>query len=145
MGRPILVMPTAIIVDDSPVMRAQLRALVREAGCTVVAEGASGDDVLGLYQQHRPDLMLLDIVMPGTDGVTAATDLLARHPEAVVIMCTSLTARDKILACQKAGVAYYLLKPFQPERVVAVLRNVLERRPPAVAAATPARVPEASS
>ena len=121
-------MTTAIIVDDSPVMRAQLRGVLRQAGCAVVAEGASGDDVLPLFQQHRPDLVLLDIVMPGKDGVTAASELLSTHPDATVVMCTSLTTRDKVLACQKAGVSYYLLKPFQPDRAVARVRNVLERR-----------------
>ena len=138
-------MPTAVIVDDSPIMRAQLRALLRQAGCDVVGEGASGDDVLGLYETMRPDLVLLDIVMPGKDGVTAATELLQRYPEATVIMCTSLTSRDKILACQKAGVAHYLLKPFQPEKTVQVIRYVLgraaERRKNGGAAAAPPAAP----
>ena len=130
-------MPTAVIVDDSPIMRAQLRALLRQAGVDVVGEGASGDDVLGLYESLDPDLVLLDIVMPGKDGVTAATELLGRHPEAVVVMCTSLTTRDKILACQKAGVSHYLLKPFQAERAVAVFRHVLTRSPRAAAQGAP--------
>jgi two-component system, chemotaxis family, chemotaxis protein CheY len=120
-------MPTALIIDDSPVMRAHLRVLLRQAGCDVVAEGGQGDEVLPLYERHRPDLITLDIVMPGKDGVTAATELLARHPQAVVIMCTSLSSRDKILACQRAGVAHYLLKPFQAERAVATIQHVLGR------------------
>lgn len=120
-------MPTAVIVDDSPVMRSHLRALLQQAGCQVVAEGCQGDDVMTLYERHRPDLMTLDIVMPGKDGVTAVTELLGRHPEAVVVMCTSLSSRDKILACQKAGVAQYLLKPFQPDRAISTIRHVLDR------------------
>jgi two-component system chemotaxis response regulator CheY len=122
-------MPTAVIVDDSPIMRAQLRALLRQAGVDVAGEGASGDDVLGLYESLQPDLVLLDSVMAGKDGVTAATERLGRYPDAVVVMCTSLTSRDKILACQKAGVSHYLLKPFQAERAVAVFRHVLTRSP----------------
>lgn len=120
-------MANAIVVDDSPIMRMQLRNLLAQAGCHVVAEAASGDEVLALYAKHRPDLITLDIVMPGRDGVTAATELLAKHPEAAIVMCTSLTTRDKVLACQKAGVSHYLLKPFQPERAVAVFRHVLSR------------------
>ena len=120
-------MPTALIVDDSPVMRTQLRALLRQAGCDAIVEGAPGDDALPLFERHRPDLVFLDIVMPGKDGVTAATELLQRHPRAVVVMCTSLTTRDKVLACQKAGVSHYLLKPFQPERAIAVMRHLLAR------------------
>jgi two-component system, chemotaxis family, chemotaxis protein CheY len=120
-------MATAIVVDDSPIMRMQLRNLLAQAGCQVVGEAASGDEVVALYEKHRPDLVTLDIVMPGKDGVTAASELLARHPGAVVVMCTSLTTRDKVIACQKAGVSHYLLKPFQPERAIAVFRHVLTR------------------
>jgi len=120
-------MATAIVVDDSPIMRMQLRNLLNQAGCQVVGEGASGDDVLALYEKHQPDLVTLDIVMPGKDGVSAATELLGRHPHAAVVMCTSLTTRDKVVACQKVGVSHYLLKPFQPERAIAVFRHVLAR------------------
>jgi len=121
-------MPSAIIVDDSPIMRAQLRKLLGVAGFSIVAEAGTGDLLLGLYEQHRPDLVTLDIVMPGRDGATAAAELLARHPDAVVVMCTSLNTRDKIEACRRAGVKYYLLKPFNAEHAVAVFRRALEKK-----------------
>jgi two-component system chemotaxis response regulator CheY len=120
-------MAKAIVVDDSPIMRMQLRNLLAQAGCQVAGEAASGDEVLALYEKHQPDLVTLDIVMPGKDGVTAATELLTKYPQANVIMCTSLTTRDKVIACQKAGVSHYLLKPFQPDRAIAVFRHVLSR------------------
>jgi len=120
-------MPTAVVIDDSPIMRNHLKSLLVQAGCEIVGEGASGDDVLPLYEKFRPTLMTIDIVMPGTDGVTAATKLLQQHREATVIMCTSLTSRDKILACQRAGVSHYLLKPFQPEKVTSAVRRVLAK------------------
>lgn len=120
-------MATAIVVDDSPVMRRCLRTLLEEVGCTVVGEGANGDDVILLYERFRPSLITVDIVMPGRDGVSAATELLKKHPDAVVVMCTSLTARDKIIACQRAGVAHYLLKPFQSDKVKNTVRLVLAR------------------
>lgn len=125
-------MPTAIIIDDSPLIRIQLRQILGKAGCTVVAEAASGDELRGLYIQHRPDLVTLDIVMPGKDGVSAACELLAEFPEARVVMCTSLTTRDKILACQKAGVAHYLLKPFEPSRAEQIFKFALQREVAAV-------------
>jgi len=121
-------MPSAIIVDDSPIMRAQLRKLLGVAGFSVAAEAGAGDQLLGLYEQHRPDLVTLDIVMPGRDGATAAAELLARHADAVVVMCTSLNTRDKIEACRRAGVKYYLLKPFNAEHAVAVFRRALEKK-----------------
>ena len=120
-------MPSAIIIDDSPIMRSQLRRVLAGAGFTVVAEAATADDLVALYEQYRPDLISLDIVMPGRDGATAAADLLARHPSAVIVMCTSLTSREKIMACQKAGVSYYLLKPFNVEHAATIFKHAVER------------------
>ncbi len=120
-------MPTAIIVDDSPIMRAQLRRVLTGAGFTIAAEAGSAETLLALYEEHRPDLVSLDIVMPGRDGSVAAAELLALHPEAIVVMCTSLTSRDRILSCQRAGVAHYLLKPFKPEHAAAMFKCALER------------------
>jgi two-component system chemotaxis response regulator CheY len=120
-------MPTAVTIDDSPLVRLQLRQILGRIGVTVVADGSSGDQVLALYEQHRPDLVTLDIVMPGKDGVTAAIELLRDFPSARIVMCTSLTTRDKIVACQRAGVAHYLLKPFDTARAEKVFRFVLQR------------------
>lgn len=125
-------MPSVIIIDDSAIMRSQLRRVLTGAGFSIVAEAGTADELLSLYEQHRPDLVSLDIVMPGRDGATAATELLARHPEAVIVMCTSLSSRDKIVACQKAGVSYYLLKPFNPEHAASIFKCAVER-PRAVA------------
>jgi len=120
-------MPTAVTIDDSPLIRNQLRRILDGIGVTVVAEGSSGDQLLALYQQHHPDLVTLDIVMPGKDGVTAAIELLHEFPDARIVMCTSLTTREKIVACQRAGVAHYLLKPFDVARATKVFRFVLDR------------------
>jgi two-component system chemotaxis response regulator CheY len=64
-------------------------------------------------------------VMPGKDGLTAAVELMREHPTAKIVMCTSLTTRDKILAAQRAGVSHYLLKPFDPARAEQILRFAL--------------------
>jgi two-component system chemotaxis response regulator CheY len=120
------VMPSAIIIDDSPIMRTQLGKLVALAGFSVVAQAGSADDLLALYEQHRPELLTLDIVMPGRDGATAGAELLARHPRAVVVMCTSLNTRDKVEVCRRAGVKGYLLKPFNPDYAVSVFRRGLQ-------------------
>lgn len=128
-------MPTAVVVDDSPIMRKALKSLLQDAGCEIVGEGNTGDDVLPLYERLQPDLMTVDIVMPGTDGVTAAEMLLSKHPEASVVMCTSLTSRDTVLRCQRAGVRHFIIKPFDRERVLRITRTVLARVEPARAGA----------
>lgn len=137
-------MHRALIVDDSPVMRAHMRTLLAKAGCQVVGEAANGDEAVALYEQLRPDLMTLDIVMPGKDGVAVASEVMSRHPGATIVMCTSMTSRDKILACQRAGVKHYLLKPVQEDRALAVLQAVLGKvraTPPPIPAAALRGVP----
>ena len=123
--------PTAVVVDDSASIRALLRHALTIAGYDVVAEGQNGAEALTLYEQHRPTLIMLDIVLPVMDGIAAATALLARHPSAQVIMCSSLAARDRILACRAAGVLHFVLKPFDVLKVADIARKVAERQVPA--------------
>ena len=120
--------PTALIIDDSTSMRALLRLALGSAGVDVVAEAGTGTQALELYAQHRPSLVLMDIVLPGADGVEVATQLLRAFPEAQVVMCSSLTTRERLVACRDAGVAHFLLKPFTVEKVAEVARTVLARQ-----------------
>ena len=120
--------PTALIIDDSASMRALLTLALRTAGVKVVAEAGTGAQAQELYAQHRPSLVLMDIVLPGADGVKVATELLRAFPEAQVVMCSSLTTRERIVACRDAGVAHFILKPFTVEKVAEVARTVLARQ-----------------
>jgi two-component system, chemotaxis family, chemotaxis protein CheY len=121
-------MSSAVIIEDSAVTRRRLQSILAEVGCEVVGEGVTGEELLPLYERLRPSLVMMDVVLPGRDGISVATELLRRHPEAVVVMCSGMSGRDKIIACQKAGIAYYLLKPFEPERLKAVVKFVLATR-----------------
>jgi len=118
---------TAVLIDDSRTTRALLKVYLTEAGFQVVGEGERGEHALELYEKHHPLLMTLDIVLPGIDGVTAVRALLEQHPEATVVMCSSINAREKVLACHEAGAAHYLLKPITPDKVQDVARKVLAR------------------
>ncbi len=119
--------PTAVVVDDSLTTRRMLRALLEQEGFEVVAEGERGDQAIALYEQFRPAVITLDMIMPILDGTATAAMVLRRHPDALVIMCTSLTSRDQVLACRKLGVTHFILKPFTPATVTRVARSVLER------------------
>jgi two-component system chemotaxis response regulator CheY len=119
--------PTAVVVDDSLTARKMLRSILEEAGFDVLAEGEQGDQAIMLYEQHRPSLITLDIIMPILDGITAAAAILRRHPEAVVVMCSSMSAREKILACRELGVKHFILKPMVPEAAVKVVQSVIEQ------------------
>jgi two-component system chemotaxis response regulator CheY len=119
-------MPTAVIVDDSPVIRLQLRHILANIGVTVVAEAGTGNEVQALYAQHRPDLLTLDVIMPGRDGVAVAVEIMRLYPEARIVMCSSFSTYDKIMLCKRAGVRHYLLKPFENARAQAILEFALQ-------------------
>ena len=115
-----------MIIDDALFMRVSLRKIVTSAGYEVVAEAGDGNEAVNLYQTNRPDAVLMDITMPGKDGLTAAKEILALHPDAKIIMCTALGQQNMLAEAIKAGVKDYIVKPFQPERVLEGLCKVLE-------------------
>jgi two-component system chemotaxis response regulator CheY len=131
-------MATVVVIDGSAIVRKRLRTILESAGHSVVGEGDCGQHAIALYDHLRPNLLTLDIVLPGKDGVIAAAEIVARHPEARIVMCTSIIARDKIVACHRAGVAHYLLKPFDEAKVKAIVKFALAmpagRRAPNTAA-----------
>lgn len=121
-------MPTAVIVDDSPVIRLQLRHILGNIGVTVVGEAERGTDVRALYDKHRPDLLTLDVVMPGKDGVEIAVDILAAYPDARIVMCSAFNSYERIMMCKRAGVRHYLLKPFENGRAQMIFQFALDAR-----------------
>jgi two-component system chemotaxis response regulator CheY len=118
--------------------------ILEQAGCSVVGEGASADEVIGLYERMRPQLVLIDVDLTTADGRPSAAALVERHPEAIIVLCSLAGSRDKIVACQRAGVAHYLMKPFKADRVMTEMRYVHARVAARQAAARQRRLPEAA-
>lgn len=109
-----------LIVDDEPLARERLRALLAEIGAgEVVGEAASGLEALALVEHARPDVVLLDIRMPGMDGLEAALHLARREPAPAVIFTTAYD--EHALAAFDAQAIDYLMKPIRPERLRAAL------------------------
>ncbi|WP_159016954.1 LytR/AlgR family response regulator transcription factor [Cognatiluteimonas profundi] len=112
-----------VIVDDEPLARARLRELLEEQpGVTVVAEAADGHAALHACAELSPDLVLLDIVMPGIDGLETARHLAAFEPRPAVVFCTAFDAHA--LSAFDAAAIDYLVKPVRPERLAAALDRV---------------------
>ena len=112
-----------VIADDESLARERLRALLAEhPGIEVVAEAENGLDALQACSQHRPDMVLLDIAMPGVDGLEAARHLAAFDPRPAVVFCTAYDAHA--LSAFEAEAIDYLVKPVRPERLVAALQRV---------------------
>src|SRR6476469_4262867 len=112
-----------VIVDDAPLARARLRELLAEQpGVEVVAEAPDGHAALHACAEHAPDLVLLDIVMPGIDGLETARHLAAFEPRPAVVFCTAFDAHA--LSAFDAAAIDYLVKPVRPERLAAALDRV---------------------
>ncbi|KAF1690277.1 DNA-binding response regulator [Pseudoxanthomonas taiwanensis] len=112
-----------VIADDEPMAPERLRLLLaEEPGVEVVAEAADGQQVLDACAAHRPDAVLLDIAMPGLDGLQAARRLAGSDPPVAVVFCTAYDAHA--LSAFDAAAIDYLVKPVRPERLAAALARV---------------------
>ena len=112
-----------VIADDEPLARERLRALLAdERGVQVVAEAGDGHATLHACAEHHPDMVLLDISMPGIDGLETARHLAAFEPRPAVVFCTAYDAHA--LSAFDAQAIDYLVKPVRPERLSAALERV---------------------
>ncbi|RDZ27389.1 LytR/AlgR family response regulator transcription factor [Lysobacter silvisoli] len=112
-----------VIADDEPLARERLRTLLAEQqGVEIVAEAADGQHALHACAEHQPDLVLLDIAMPGIDGLEAARHLAAFEPRPAVVFCTAYDAHA--LSAFEAEAIDYLVKPVRAERLSAALERV---------------------
>ncbi|HUH08041.1 MAG TPA: response regulator transcription factor [Egibacteraceae bacterium] len=119
MAEPIRV----LVCDDHPVVRQGLRTFLSgRDGIEVVGEAADGEEALRKAPHLRPDVILMDLLMPGIGGVEAIRRLSAEQPEIAVIVLTSLTDGDQVLPAVEAGAAGYLLKDADPSEVERAIR-----------------------
>lgn len=118
-------MGTIMIVDDASFMRAVLKKIVLQSGHEVIAEAANGDDAITQFQQLKPDLVLMDIIMPpgpkAKNGIEALKQIVATDPSAKVIMCSSMGQQALIVEAIKSGAKDFIIKPFQPQKVIEAL------------------------
>lgn len=113
-----------VVADDNARVRAQVRAALERGGCAVAGEGASAEDAVALALEHRPEVVLLDIHMPG-NGIRAAQEISRALPETAIVMLTQSREDDDLFDSLRAGAVGYLLKDTAPQSLVAVLRGVL--------------------
>ena len=115
-----------VIAEDEAIVRLDLKEILLSAGYEVVGETGRGDEAVKLVEQHQPDLAILDIKMPGMDGIRAAREITSRHQVAVLLL-TAFSQRDLIEEARDSGVSAYLIKPFQPRELLPAIADVLAR------------------
>ena len=119
-------MARVLIVDDSLIMRRNLRNIFTAAGHLVVAEAANGKDAIDEYEQHHPEIVTMDITMPVMDGIEAARLITELDPRAKIIMISALDQRHMVFEALENGARHYLMKPFHGEQVLEVVDQVLK-------------------
>jgi len=115
-----------VIAEDEAIIRLDLKEILEEEGYDVVGETARGDEAVDLVRKHHPDLAILDIKMPGMDGLTAAKEITGERLAAVLIL-TAFSQRDLIDKAREAGALAYLVKPFQKRDLLPAIEMALGR------------------
>jgi response regulator NasT len=115
-----------VIADDEAIIRLDLRETLEEEGYLVVADTGRGDDAIELVRQHKPDVAIFDIKMPGLDGLDAAR-VVSAEKICPVVMLTAFSQREVIEQARDAGALAYLVKPFQKTDLVPAIELAIGR------------------
>ena len=118
-------MARVLVVDDAAFMRKMVSDALSGGGHEIVGEAGNGAEAIERYQELRPDVMTLDITMPEKDGLAALQEIIAADPGAKVVMCSALGQESKVLESIKLGAKDFVVKPFQPSRVLEAVQRVL--------------------
>lgn len=113
-----------MVVDDALFMRNMLKDIFVRAGYEVVAEAENGEMALGFYQETKPDLVTMDIVMPKKSGIEALKEIMASDPAARVVMVSALGQDSLVLEAVESGAKDFIVKPFKEDNVLEIVRRV---------------------
>ncbi|MDR2888495.1 MAG: response regulator [Lachnospiraceae bacterium] len=118
-------MANVLIVDDSRTSRKILRTILERAGHTVVGEASNGEEGVRAFQEHKPEVVTMDVTMPVIDGVEALKMIKALRPESKVIMVTAAGKDSKVTECIKAGADEFVTKPYEDEAIINAIAKII--------------------
>ena len=115
-----------MLVDDAIFMRMTIRKVLEKNVYTNILEAADGETAVQMYYEEKPDLVLLDITMPGKSGIDVLEEILEYDPAAKIVMCSAIGQEMMIQKAIGCGAQEFIVKPFKPEELQQVVRYVLE-------------------
>jgi two-component system chemotaxis response regulator CheY len=114
-----------LIVDDAAFMRMMLKDILSKNGYEVVGEAENGQVGIDKFRELRPDLVTMDITMPELDGISAVKKIKEIDVNSKVVMCSAMGQQSMVIDAIQAGARDFIVKPFQPERVLEAVRKAL--------------------
>ena len=116
---------TVLICDDAVFMRTMLADILTQAGFSVIGQAKTGTEAVEKYRELKPDLVTMDIVMPDMGGIEAVKIIMQEYPDAKVLMCSAMGQQSLVVEAIQAGARDFIVKPFQPSRVLEAVQRVL--------------------
>jgi DNA-binding NarL/FixJ family response regulator len=129
-------MERILIVDDSSIMRKNLRLILSREGYNVVAEASNGEEACRAYSAHRPDLVTMDITMPVMNGIDAVKTIIRTDPQARIMVISAFDQRSMLFEAMENGAKHYIIKPITADKLLQAVRQVLGAERPPTAAST---------
>ncbi len=117
---------TVLVCDDAIFMRTMISDILSQAGYEVVGEAETGTQAVERFKELNPDLVTMDIVMPDMGGIDAVREIVKITPSAKVLMCSAMGQQALVIEAIQAGAKDFVVKPFQPSRVLEAVQRVLE-------------------
>lgn len=114
-----------LLVDDAAFMRMMLKDILTKNGYNVVGEAENGAQAVEKYKELNPSLVVMDITMPEMDGIQAAKAIKAVDANALIIMCSAMGQQAMVIEAIQAGAKDFIVKPFQPDRVLEAVKKVI--------------------
>jgi len=124
--------PTVLVADDISMMGELLRTILRRAGCEVVASATNGDDAVRAFHRHRPDLVFMDINMPGKSGLEALQEIMGNDADAFVVLVSVESSVSFVQEAMDLGAKGFLVKPVSARKVESLVQRFRQASPPGV-------------
>ena len=115
-----------LIADDALFMRNMIREVFSGDEFEVIGEAANGVEAVEKYKELRPDITTMDIVMPQKSGIEAVREIIKINKDAKIVMCSALGQESLVMEAIEAGAADFIVKPFKPEKVLEIVKKVVQ-------------------
>lgn len=114
-----------MLVDDASFMRMMLKNILVGSGYEVVGEAENGAKAIEQFKALKPDLVIMDIIMPEMGGIDAVREIIKLNPSAKILMCSSMGQQSLVVEAIQAGAKDFIVKPFQPSNVLEAVKKAL--------------------